>query len=134
MRFPNIEKMLEDLSTNTDPKNLAFDHGMVNGGDQVDYWISDEWLDVEEFDEPLIESVLSLTGHAYGMLNVLDFWAELVAQNPKITVAQAQVVMAFETAVEHGWVAEWGLTPDIVRPPKGDGWEQYQAAKKAVGL
>lgn len=133
MQFPNIEKLLDRTKDNPLQSNI-FNQGALGGEDQVDFWVSDEWLDLDEYDEPLTESVLSLSGYAYGMLTLLDCWAEMTEINPKITVAQAKIVWAFEADIERGWVADWGLTPDIVRPPKGDGWSKYLAAKQAVGL
>jgi hypothetical protein len=76
-----------------------------------------------------------MAGYAAGILDYLEFIATLVKDCPKMTFAQLEVVYLFEQAIDHGdLLMVWGITPDIARPPKGDGWEQYQAAKKELGL
>ena len=125
--FGNIEVLI-----NTSPlAETNFTYAAGGGWEHVTSEIFDDPFDQNDL---LSDVLISLGGYAMGLLDEVNFYAKIAAENPKMTLDQLPVILEFESAVKDGLLMDWGITPDIARPPKGDGWEQYQAAKKAAGL
>ena len=102
--------------------NRMFEEGLMFGNEVFFSNIENTY----EANEPVVNEIAAMSGYAAGILDLVAYYLVTIQENPQITFYQLNVVREFESDVANDWVAEWGLTPDIVRPPKGTGWEQYQ--------